>query len=60
MWMALAAALFCTGDTAQGDTLPAHHELARVLEPWLYFDEDPHMLGQSEEDTRRWERFFLD
>ena len=48
------------GDTERGDTLPAYRELARVLEPWLYFDEDPRMLGQSEEDTRRWERRFLD
>ncbi|KFE66240.1 DUF3396 domain-containing protein [Hyalangium minutum] len=48
------------GDTQQGDTLPAYRELARVLEPWLYVDEDPRMLGQSEEDTRRWKRRFLD
>jgi hypothetical protein len=48
------------GDTERGDTLPAYRELARVLEPWLYREEDRRMLGQSEEDTRRWERRFLD
>jgi hypothetical protein len=48
------------GDTERGDTLPAYRELARVLEPWLFFDKDGRMLRQSEEDTRRWERRFLD
>jgi hypothetical protein len=48
------------GDTEQGDTLPAYRELARVLEPWLFFDKDRRMLRQSEENTRRWERRFLD
>jgi hypothetical protein len=48
------------GDTERGDTLPAYRELARVLEPWLFRDPDGRMLGQSEEDTRRWERRFLD
>jgi hypothetical protein len=48
------------GDTERGNTLPAYRELARVLEPWLYREEDRRMLGQSEEDTRRWERRFLD
>jgi hypothetical protein len=48
------------GDTERGDTLPAYRELARVLEPWLFFDKDRRMLRQSEENTRRWERRFLD
>jgi hypothetical protein len=48
------------GDTERGDTLPAYRELARVLEPWLFRDPDGRMLGQTEEDTRRWERRFLD
>jgi hypothetical protein len=48
------------GDTERGDTLPAYRELARVLEPWLFRDPDGRMLGQSEDDTRRWERRFLD
>ena len=39
---------------------PAYRELARVLEPWLFFDKDRRMLRQSEENTRRWERRFLD
>jgi hypothetical protein len=30
-----------------------------VLEPWLYYREGG-MLYQSEEETRRWERRFLD
>jgi hypothetical protein len=34
--------------------------LARVLEPWLFREHDGRMLGQSEEDTQRWERRFLD
>jgi hypothetical protein len=48
------------GDIERGDTLPAYRELARVLEPWLFRDPRGRMLGQSEEDTRRWERRFLD
>lgn len=44
------------GDTEQGHTLPAYRELARVLEPWLYFEQ---RLRVSEE-YRRWERRFLD
>jgi hypothetical protein len=44
------------GDTEQGHTLPAWRELARVLEPWLYFEE--HL--RVSEDFRRWERRFLD
>ncbi|XXF77790.1 DUF3396 domain-containing protein [Myxococcaceae bacterium GXIMD 01537] len=44
------------GDTAQGNTLPAYRELARVLEPWLYFEERP----RADWDARGWERRFLD
>jgi hypothetical protein len=44
------------GDLERGDTLPAYRELARVLEPWLYRDPDP----RTSEETRRWERRFLD
>ena len=47
------------GDTERGEVLPAYRELARVLEPWLYHRE-LRMLGQSKDETRRWERRFLD
>ncbi|WP_395845021.1 DUF3396 domain-containing protein [Archangium violaceum] len=47
------------GDTEQGNVLPAYRELARVLEPWLYHEPRLHAV-QSMEDTRRWERRFLD
>jgi len=47
------------GDTEKGEVLPAYRELARVLEPWLYHSEVA-MLHQSKEETRRWERRFLD
>jgi hypothetical protein len=47
------------GDTEQGRLLPAYRELARVLEPWLY--QEPHLHAtQPIEETRRWERRFLD
>lgn len=45
------------GDTEQGQTLPAYRELARVLEPWTYFEEH---LRNDVETRRRWERRFLD
>lgn len=46
------------GDTERGDTLPAYRELARVLEPWLYFEED---YGDSAfPEKHQWERRFLD
>jgi hypothetical protein len=48
------------GDAERGDTLPAYRELARILEPWLFRDPSGRMLHQSEEDTRRWERRFLE
>ncbi|KFA92848.1 DUF3396 domain-containing protein [Archangium violaceum] len=47
------------GDTEQGNVLPAYRELAHVLEPWLYHEPKIHTV-QSMEDTRRWERRFLD
>ncbi len=47
------------GDTEQGNILPAYRELARVLEPWLYHEPRLHP-HPSMEDTRRWERRFLD
>lgn len=47
------------GDTEKGKVLPAYRELARVLEPRLF--REPHrLLNRSEEETRRWERRFLD
>ncbi|NMO14863.1 DUF3396 domain-containing protein [Pyxidicoccus fallax] len=45
------------GDTEQGKDLPAYRELARVLEPWTHRGDN--ILGDPEE-TRRWERRFLD
>lgn len=46
------------GDTERGDTLPAYRELARVLEPWLYFEED---YGDNAfPEKHQWERRFLD
>jgi hypothetical protein len=47
------------GDMEKGEALPAYRELARVLEPWLYH-RPVSMLHQSQEETRRWERRFLD
>ncbi len=47
------------GDMEKGEVLPAYRELARVLEPWLYHSEVS-MLHQSKEETRRWERRFLE
>jgi hypothetical protein len=48
------------GDTDRGLILPAYRELARVLEPWTYFEE--HLTGDESyrEQWRRWERRFLD
>jgi hypothetical protein len=48
------------GDTEGGDVLPAYRELARVLEPWLYFEERSFHPDFPPEDQRRWERRFLD
>jgi hypothetical protein len=47
------------GDLERGEVLPAYRELARVLEPWL-FPSPYRMLHRSMEETRRWERRFLD
>lgn len=48
------------GDTQQGQSLPAHQALARVLEPHLYQQRVyPNDLFPPEE-WRRWERRFLD
>jgi len=47
------------GDTDRGEVLPAYRELARVLEPWLYKSK-VRILRRPEEETRRWERRFLD
>jgi len=47
------------GDAEKGELLPSYRELAKVLEPWLYHSEVS-MLSQSKEETRRWERRFLD
>jgi hypothetical protein len=48
------------GDTARGDNLPSYRELARVLEPWLFFDPHRSVSCVSQEDALRWERRFLD
>lgn len=49
------------GDTEQGQTLPAYRELARVLEPWLYFRKyPPGVLVPPDYYRDRWERRFLD
>jgi hypothetical protein len=48
------------GDTEQGQVLPAYRELARVLEPWLYFEPRARLPDLSPEETRRWDRRFLD
>ncbi|AFE06509.1 hypothetical protein COCOR_05672 [Corallococcus coralloides DSM 2259] len=47
------------GDVTQSPVLPAYRELARVLEPWLYFQGDSRPWRDTEEQ-RRWERRFLD
>ncbi len=47
------------GDMEAGNPLPLHRSLARLLEPYLYHRSRP--LGpMSMEETRRWERRFLD
>lgn len=48
------------GDTEQGQTLPAYRELARVLEPWLYFRKYPPDFYAPPTWHDRWERRFLD
>lgn len=48
------------GDIDHGLVLPEYRELARVLEPWTYFEE--HLTGDKVyfQELRRWERRFLD
>jgi hypothetical protein len=48
------------GDTEADLLLPAYRELARVLEPWTYFEDHPNGSGSRSERQRRWERRFLD
>jgi len=48
------------GDTEQGQMLPAYRELARVLEPCLYQEEQVLEPGLAGQERRRWERRFLD
>ncbi|ATB33744.1 type VI immunity family protein [Melittangium boletus] len=48
------------GDLMRGDTLPAYRELARVLEPWLYFEQRCPWGNLTLDETRRWQRRFLD
>ncbi|MBN8226798.1 DUF3396 domain-containing protein [Corallococcus macrosporus] len=47
------------GDTTQSPVLPAYRELARVLEPWMYFWGN-FRPSWGREAQRRWERRFLD
>jgi hypothetical protein len=48
-----------SGDTEQGQTLPAYRELARVLEPWLHMPIGPEFPDRFYH-TRAWLRRFLD
>jgi Protein of unknown function (DUF3396) len=48
------------GDTQRGDVLPAYRELARILEPWTYFEDKSRLPAVSAEPLHRWERRFLD
>ncbi|HZH17468.1 MAG TPA: type VI immunity family protein [Archangium sp.] len=47
------------GDVEEGQTLPQHRALARVLEPYLYRS-DMDDFYPATEDLLRWERRFLD
>ncbi|WP_158617010.1 DUF3396 domain-containing protein [Corallococcus exercitus] len=47
------------GDTTRSPVLPAYRELARVLEPWMYFQGNSRP-STDPEAQRRWERRFLD
>jgi hypothetical protein len=49
-----------SGDTEHGQLLPAYRELARVLEPWTYYEEHITRPEFTARDRRRWERRFLD
>jgi hypothetical protein len=48
------------GDFEQGQILPAYRELAQVLEPWLYMTSSSVLYGSTPEESRRWQRRFLD
>jgi hypothetical protein len=48
------------GDIERGDTLPAYRELARILEPWFFYEADGGDPEFPPEAMRRWERRFLD
>ncbi|RKH69889.1 DUF3396 domain-containing protein [Corallococcus aberystwythensis] len=47
------------GDTDEGRVLPAHRELARILEPWFAAREVSRRYRDNDA-LRRWERRFLD
>lgn len=48
------------GDTQRGDVLPPYRELARILEPWTYFEDKSRFPAVRVEPLRSWERRFLD
>ncbi len=48
------------GDIERGDVLPAYRELARVLEPWMYYEDKSRLPAFTAEPLLRWERRFLD
>jgi hypothetical protein len=48
------------GDMEAGLLLPAYRELARVLEPWTYFEEHLNRSESDRAERHRWERRFLD
>ncbi|MDC0710899.1 DUF3396 domain-containing protein [Stigmatella sp. ncwal1] len=48
------------GDTRHPPTLPSYRELARVLEPWTYFEEQISDPDFPHDSRLRWERRFLD
>ena len=48
------------GDLRANRPLPAYRELARLLEPWLYFEQRCPWGNFTPEEQRRWERRFLD
>ncbi|HEX8703526.1 MAG TPA: DUF3396 domain-containing protein [Myxococcaceae bacterium] len=48
------------GDLEKGQTLPAYRELAHVLKRWRYRLRKRYWSGFTEEDTRKWDRRFLE
>ena len=48
------------GDLEADQPLLAYRELARVLNPWLYFEQRHPWGNFTPEEMRRWERRFLD